>query len=29
MLVDPGRLPVPAFDTATLHARAAAEYALS
>ena len=29
MLVDPARLPVPAFDTATLHARAAADLALS
>ena len=29
MLVDPARLTVPVFDTATLHARAAAEYALS
>jgi aspartate racemase len=29
MLVDPGRLAVPAFDTAALHARAAAEFALA
>jgi aspartate racemase len=28
MLVDPARLPVPVFDTATLHARAAADLAL-
>jgi aspartate racemase len=29
MLVDPERLEVPAFDTATLHARAAADFALA